>query len=249
MRNTKFDIHSIGDLFLTLLVMFGTAALAWAGLTGTRNYTNESKPASAKPFTEPANIPEDAFVIVIDAGHGGFDGGAIGDVTGTAEAGLNLEVAKLLSNDLTARGFWVIMTRKDDNALGDSKQADMAERRRIMKLGCVDAVISIHMNKFGDKSVKGPMVFYMKNSDEGKRLADKVIERICENVSVPKRFSNPEDLFVLREPSAPSVLVECGFLSNADDEARLMTPEYREKLVKGIAEGLTDYFLDMKNGL
>ncbi len=154
MHKRSFTARNAADLVLTLLVMFGTLALAWTGLTGVK-----SVPASAEPAPQP--VPDNAFVVVIDPGHGGFDGGAVGAQSGTAEAGLNLDVSKRLAAELTARGFYVILTRNDENALGDTKRADMEARRDIMRLPYVDLVVSVHMNKFGDRSVSGPMVFYL----------------------------------------------------------------------------------------
>ena len=235
MPEKKLTGRNAADLVLTLLVMFGTLSLAWLGLTGTK-----SVPASSAPADVPV-IPENAFAVVVDAGHGGFDGGAVGSETGVIEAELNLDVAKRLANELTARGFYVIMTRSGEGALGETKREDMQARREIMRLPYVDLVVSVHMNKFGDTSISGPMVFYMRGSDKGKQLADSVMSALCEGIKIPPRRSNPEELFVLREPEAPSVLVECGFLSNPADEARLQTPEYRTLIARSIAEGLEEY--------
>lgn len=234
MPKRRFTARNAADLALTLLVMFGTLSLSWAGLTGVG-----SVPASATPAE--SFVPDNAFAVVIDPGHGGFDGGAVGSETGVAEAELNLDVAKRLAHELTARGFYAILTRNDENALGETKRADMERRKEIMRMPYVDLVVSVHMNKFGDRSVSGPMVFYMKGSDEGRKLADSVICAICSGIKIPLRQSNPEELFVLREPFAPSVLVECGFLSNAKDEAKLVTEEYRALIARSIAEGIAAY--------
>ena len=232
----RYSSKVVADLLLTLLVVFGTAALAWAGLAGTRRLTAPALPAGAVP-----SAPDNAFVVVIDAGHGGFDGGAVGSDSGVAEAGLNLDVAKRLANELTARGLYVIMTRTDETALGPTKRADMDARREIMQMDCVDLVVSIHMNKFGDRSVSGPMVFYMQGSEEGEALASCVIGSLCRALERPVRSPNPEELFVLREPKAPSVLVECGFLSNPGDEKKLLTEEHRTALARAIADGIAEY--------
>ena len=239
----RINLRGISDLLLTLLVMFGTISLAWVGLTETK-----SVPVSTEPAEDLSNIPSDALVILIDAGHGGFDGGAVGSKTGVVEADLNLEVSKKLENELTSRGCYVIMTRSDADAIGESKNKDMQARKALMQLERVDIVISIHMNKFKDSTVSGPMVFYMKGSDRGRLLAESVIFSICEKTGRPQRAANPEDLFVLRVPKAPSILVECGFLSNSEDESLLVTSDYQQKLVKGIADGIADFLANEKNG-
>ena len=224
------------DIALSVLVLAGAMSLAWAGLTAPR-----SLPAMAGAGSETQTIPEGAVVVVVDAGHGGFDGGAVGTESGAVEAELNLKVAKLLADELTKFGYYVIMTRSTDEALADSKDADMKRRAEIFKMPEVDLVVSVHMNKFRDRSVSGPMVFYMKGSQEGEALASSVMSSLCSVLGRSQRYANPEDLFVLRVPEAPSVLVECGFLSNADDERLLANPEHQKKLAAGIAAGIREY--------
>lgn len=115
-------------------------------------------------------------------------------------------------------------------------------RRDIMNQDGVSIVVSIHMNKFSDTSIKGPMAFYMKGSAEGERLATSIICALCDALGNPRRLANPGDYFVIRESVPPAVIVECGFLSNADDEKLLQTAEHQSKLVEGIAAGITAYF-------
>jgi N-acetylmuramoyl-L-alanine amidase len=155
-------------------------------------------------------------LIVIDAGHGGMDGGAVG-VRSVVEAPLNLVVAKLVERGLQDRGYQVKMTREDENALGRDKQADMRMRRKLMREEGVSVVVSIHMNKFRDASIKGPRAFYMKGSKRGESLAAQVLNSVCKAVEYPKRLVATGNYFVLRESIAPAVIIECGFLSNATD--------------------------------
>ena len=244
MREKKMDIRELTDRALALLVLFAALALAWAGLKADR----EAPSVDAVSGAVESEIPEDAFVIAVDAGHGGFDGGAVGTETGAIEAELNLKVAEKLCGELLSRGFYVWMTRKTDDAIGETKADDMRARSGIMRDGRVKLVVSVHMNKFRDRTISGPMVFYMKGSEEGKALADCVIASLCESLGRPARFANPEDLFVLREPTAPSVLVECGFLSNPEDERKLLTEEYQSRLAEGIADGISEYVGKLLSG-
>lgn len=248
MRRKGLDFKKLTDIALSLLVLAGSVGLAWVGLRESKSLPVMASPNETSLPISAESIPAEAIAVVIDAGHGGFDGGAVGTKTGVIEAELNLSVAKLLADELTRRGMYVIMTRTDGEAIGATKDADMKRRKEIMNLPNVDLVVSVHMNKFRDVSVSGPMVFYMKGSDEGKSLAESVMFSLCEALDRPKRIANPEDLFVLRVPSAPSVLVECGFLSNADDEAKLITEEYQRKLARGIAEGISNYLAQKENG-
>ena len=238
----KDTLSRIGDAALAFIVLAAALTMAWKGLAGEREI-----PVSAAPSNDSGTIPDEAAVVVIDAGHGGPDGGAQG-VSGSVEAELNLKVAELISDMLTKRGLYVIMTRSTADALGESKSADMAERGRIMRLPEADLTVSIHMNKFGDPTVEGPMVFYMKGNKASEEFADAVMESLCKSLSRPLRRTNPEDLFVLRTPDVPAILVDCGFLSNAEDEARLMTEEYRRSIAEGVCDGITAYLAAKENG-
>ena len=183
-------------------------------------------------------------LIVIDAGHGGMDGGAVG-VNGVIEAPLNLAVAKLVESGLRDRGYCVQMTREDENALGKDKQSDMHTRRKIMRAELVSAVVSIHMNKFRDPSTSGPRAFYMKGSKRGEFLATQVLDAVCKAVDHPRRLAATGNYFVLRESTAPAVIIECGFLSNGSDAKKLQDTVYQQKLADGIIEGLVVYFTSL----
>lgn len=221
----------------TLLVsaVFVVAALYAAGAALSRTAAEEASQSGAEETAAAA------WTVVIDAGHGGRDGGAVGTVTGIAEAPLNLAVAKLVQADLEAEGVQVRMTRSDDAALGKDKAADMRARRAVMNAPGVKAVVSIHMNRFGDPTVKGPMAFYMEGAEEGQALAEAVIGALTDAVGAPERSANPGDYYIVRESAAPAVIVECGFLSNAAEEALLATEEYQRLLAAGIAEGVLRY--------
>lgn len=219
----------IGDWMAAVAIVAASAtvvygAVEWAGAV------QAAAPAAASAFT-----------VCVDAGHGGFDGGAVGANTGTAEAGLNLSVARLLAGELSARGMLVVMTRENDAALATTKKKDMAARRSILRGENVDLVVSVHMNMFPDAAVSGPMAYYMTGSEEGRRLAQCVIDAVCDATGRARRLANPGDYFVLRECPSPAVIVECGFLSNAEDEQRLLDPAYQQTLSAAVAEGVSAY--------
>ena len=194
------------------------------------------------PSGEPAvAATATAFTVAVDAGHGGMDGGAVGTDTGVVEAGLNLSVALRLKEALEAQGITVIMTREDGNALAETKQADMQARREILRRADVDLVVSVHMNKFSDRSVAGAMAYYMQGSAEGEALAQCVIDAVTAAAGQKQRLANPGDYFVVRECKAPAVLVEFGFLSNAEEEQKLLDPEYQKLLAGAIVQGVMDY--------
>ena len=170
-----------------------------------------------------------------------MDGGAVGTDSGVVEAGLNLSVALLLKEALEAEGVVVIMTREDGEALADTKRGDMEARRDILRRSDADLVVSIHMNKFTDRSVSGAMAYFMQGSAEGEALAQAVIDSVCDAIGQKRRAANPGDYFVIRECAVPAVLVECGFLSNAGDEKRLQDAAHQQALARAICAGILSY--------
>lgn len=204
---------------------------------GNSTADSPSPDGSATPAVTPC-----PYVVVVDAGHGGWDGGAVGVDTGVVEAGLDLAYALCLKEELNSRGFTVVLTRQDENALGATKREDMAARRVIMNESDADVVVSVHMNKFRDRSVSGPMAFYMKGSESGQALAEAVIDGVCASLGRSSRRANPGDYYVIRESVPPAVIIECGFLSNQEDEALIQTEEYRAAIVRGVADGVEAYF-------
>ena len=195
---------------------------------------------AANSDTIPVSTSKKGYRVVIDPGHGGSDCGAVG-VSGVKEAGLNLAVSLYLKEELEALGMEAILTRSDERALAEGKKADMAARGKIMNGEGVDLVVSVHMNKFTDPSVHGPMAFYMKGSAEGEKLAKTVIDSITDELGAARRIANPGDYYVIRESMPVSVLVECGFLSNSGDEALLQQEQHQKKLARAIARGIFSY--------
>lgn len=180
--------------------------------------------------------------VVIDAGHGGDDSGTIGVVTGAKEAHINLTIAKKLRDALTSSGAQVIMTRSDGNAIGETKEEDMANRRRIIEESGQDLTISIHQNHYDDPDVKGPQVFYAPGSAEGEKLAGCIQQRMNAELEVVRpRSAMAGNYYIVRSGAAPAVIVECGFLSNPEEDVLLSKKFYRIKVTKAILEGIEDY--------
>ena len=183
--------------------------------------------------------------IIVDAGHGGGDGGAV-SASGLLEKELNLELSLVLRDMLCAAGYDVIMTRSDDSMLTwegapSAKSGDLRARTEIANANPDALFVSIHMNKFGDRSVSGPMAFYMKGSVEGEKLAKCVLDGVCGAIGRPLRHVNPGDYYIIKNSEPPSVILECGFLSNANDEALLQNEEHMRAMMKGAAEGILKY--------
>jgi N-acetylmuramoyl-L-alanine amidase len=183
-------------------------------------------------------------LIVVDAGHGGFDPGAIG-VAGTHEADLNLAVAQGLRAELEAQGARVIMTREEDIGLGTTQNESLQERRRIIEESGSDIVISVHMNSFkSDPGVSGPLALFMKGSVKGERLAQAVVDSINAALDTDGSVQAKGDLVVLKSGNQPCVLVECGYLSNKEEENKLRQPDYQQKLAGAICGGAAAFLTE-----
>lgn len=186
--------------------------------------------------------------VLIDAGHGGFDGGAVSD-TGTIEADINLDIALRLESQLKSMGAAVIMTRTDNTALAGTKSDDMAARRKMIENSGADIVISIHQNKYSDPAVSGPQVFYYPGSTEGQRLAEIIQSELIRQLSPEKeRVAMPENYMVVRSGDMPCVIVECGFISNPTEEALLKKSAYRIRIAQAIANGVSIYLFGSSEG-
>ena len=176
--------------------------------------------------------------VVIDAGHGGRDGGVSGTSTGIKESDINLAVAKSLRHFLEWNGYRVVMTRQNSDGLygmagGSKKLADMEARRKIIENAKPDLVVSIHQNSFPSAAVQGAQVFYAPGSKEGVGYA-KTAQSVLNNALGHKRIEKPGDYFILQCAAAPALLIECGFLSNPEEERLLASANYQEKVAYAI---------------
>lgn len=230
-----------------LLVLVGglLAAAAW-----------RSTPASpALPSASPAPAQREAgplsgLTILVDAGHGGYDGGARCRDSGVWEKALNLAVALEVESALTERGATVVMTRREDTDLCEEsrpaaltkKRQDMQNRIALATENDVDMVLSIHMNEYRARSESGPQVFYREGCDAGRLLAGCLQSTLIARVQPKKeRSAMAGDYFIL-QLEVPSVLIECGFISNPEEEKLLLTADYQSRLAQAIAEGVAEYW-------
>lgn len=186
--------------------------------------------------------------VVIDAGHGGVDAGVLGVNTKTKESDVNLAIAQKLRGYFADAGFNVVMTRNTNAGLYGSpakgfKMRDMKKRKEIIENSAADVVISIHQNLCPIPSRRGGTVFFDKNSECGKALAGYIQSSINGMAEcVRKNEALAGDYYMLKCTQSPSVIVECGFLSNADDEALLISEEYQKKIAYAIFKGAVGYY-------
>ena len=214
---------------------------------GVININNQSTILTSNEVFEPS------YIIVVDAGHGEPDGGAV-SVNGVRESMLNLQVAKLLEEELTGLGYEVVMTRNDENNIADNelqnstirkiKVSDINNRIKITNNANADMLISIHMNKFSSEKYYGWQTFYKKNSEYSKMLAKNIQKGINNNIEREnKRTELPiNNIKLIDKSEIPAVIVECGFLSNGEDVRLLQTEEYKKQIVYGIIEGIEEFY-------
>ena len=175
-------------------------------------------------------------------------------VCGTTEAQSNLKIALKLQNLLEQSGATVILTRSDENAIYDidsrtlkqKKISDIKNRVKIGNESSADIFVSIHLNKIPESKYWGWQTFYKQDSEEGKKLATSIQNSLNEaikkeNDRVPLKIDN---VYIINHVEIPTTIVECGFLSNQEEEQLLLTDEYQNKLAWGIFNGIINYFLE-----
>lgn len=185
--------------------------------------------------------------IVLDAGHGGIDGGSVGSRTGVKESEINLKIVKKLEKYLLDSGFSVVLTRSSEGGLyglatSNRKKKDMQKRSQIINNAKPDLVISVHQNTYTLSSRFGAQVFYNSLNDNSKVLANFVQSSFNEMKEARRQCSAlSADYFLLNCSSYPTIIAECGFLSNSEDEALLITDEYQDSLAYAIYKGVILY--------
>lgn len=194
-----------------------------------------------------SSSPKPLHTIVIDAGHGGIDGGAEGKISGVTESQLNLEYALSLKEVCESFGFGVVLTRPDMNGLyqpdaPNKKRSEMEKRKQIIEDSNADIVISLHMNSFPLSSTRGTQVFYGKGNELGRALANSIQTSIIRDFPLSRKNSSVGDYFILNCHKKAGVLIECGFLSNPEEEKLLVQKDYREKMCYSILVGIIEYF-------
>lgn len=194
---------------------------------------------------------ENKKVILIDPGHGGIDGGAVSS-SNVLEKDLNLQISLKLREVLQNKGYTVFMTRDTDICLSDSgsvkqkKREDLNKRCHMKKEVSCDIFLSVHMNKFPDSSVKGSQVWYPIYNEKSKKLAESMHKYFREtlgqqNNRQPKGVKN--DYVILRDGyEEASIIVECGFISNKEEESKLQDSAYQYELCNAMVLAIDDYF-------
>ncbi|MDR3149026.1 MAG: N-acetylmuramoyl-L-alanine amidase [Oscillospiraceae bacterium] len=200
--------------------------------------------ASNSQLSNSAAMPRN---YIIDAGHGGADGGAVaGDVI---ESDINLDVALKLDSLMALFGYQTVMTRDtpdidypdDATTLRKMKNADSRARRALIQSTPNAVLISIHQNKYKSPKANGTRVFYAVY-DGSKNFADRVTTTLNQAISAQKTYTSmpiDKDIYLMKQTNCPAILVECGFISNPTERELLQTSEYQIKIAAGIMSGVT----------
>lgn len=204
-------------------------------------------------------IEDDFPVIIIDAGHGGEDGGAVG-ADGTNEKDINLSIALKLNDILTVLGYETRMVRTTDisihnegsNTLREKKVSDIHNRAAIMEEYENCLYISVHQNKYEDSRIWGAQTFYSPNDEVSKTLAQFIQTSIATKIQPDNKRLIKESgtsIYVLYNATKPAVMVECGFISNPNELSQLKTEEYQSKMAFSISTGIINYNIsEVTNG-
>ncbi|WP_312642464.1 N-acetylmuramoyl-L-alanine amidase [Hydrogenoanaerobacterium sp.] len=234
-------------LLVTLILSFLGLSIAY----GIMLELDKAKPVIATVTTLPT--------IVIDAGHGGVDGGAVG-IHKEIEKDINLSIAITLNTMLKASGYNTVMTRETDISIHDpqyttirrQKVSDIQNRLKIAEETPNSIFVSIHQNRFEQSKYYGAQIFYSTNNAEGKILAE-TLRTQFKTLLQPEneRETKPaqKNLYILHHATCPAVLVECGFLSNPQEAELLSTEEYQQKVAFTVYTGLMSYLENGATGL
>ena len=187
--------------------------------------------------------------VVLDAGHGGIDGGVSGKRTGVKESEINLSIVMKLKPLFEDAGFEVVLTRKTDGGLYGAaskgfKKRDMQKRKEIIEEASPALVISVHQNYYPSAFLRGGQVFFDRESEGGKAFAlfmQKQFNALYAEEGVKERSALSGEYFILRCASAPSVIAECGFLSNETDEALLTSERFQARIAEAIFGAALEY--------
>ncbi len=202
----------------------------------------------SKKVSKPVSSELNSEVIIIDPGHGGFDGGAVAN-DGTVEKEINLNISKNIYEMLSILGYDVILTRETDigtddenlNTIAKRKVSDLQNRLTLINSYQNGIFISIHMNKFTTSTASGAQVFYSKNKEESFFLAKNIQEAILNSIQKDNKRTVKQATkanYLLYNSQIPAVIVECGFLSNENDLKNLKDENYQKQISYAIFEGI-----------
>ena len=236
-------MNKITRRIISGVVVFGCAVFGLTALTHISNKSDsDSVPVSLMSYDD------EKPVIILDAGHGGFDGGCVA-VNGTCEKGINLNILLTLRDLLTVSGYQVEVTRDTDISIHDKgiegianqKSSDMDNRLKLFNKYDNAVCISIHQNQFTDPRYSGAQMFYSESNRRNENLARSIQNKFVEYLQPDNTKQCGKELFLCYYSKNPTVMVECGFLSNPDEAELLTDEEYQHKVAFTIFSGINNF--------
>ncbi len=222
-------------VMLLLMIVFGAVAEAYTG---------------SERYAQALQAESEMNLVIIDAGHGGEDPGAVG-YGEIYEKDLNLEIAACLGALLEERGFAVMYTRTEDKLLyteeenikGIRKISDLKNRCKIAAEYPNAMFVSIHMNSFGNSKYSGLQVYYSESNEHSRVLATKIQTTVKDSLQIDnERVVKPgKNMYIMENVSNPAVLIECGFLTNPEECKNLCEKDYQKRLSLAIVCGIIEY--------
>lgn len=225
-RNTK----RMAALIILILMSGLVISVLWQGSTAVVSHLNTR------------------YIVVIDAGHGGYDPGAITS-QGLYEKEINLQMAKRVGELLKPSGIEVLLTREEDvdyvpdgtRGRQTKKKADLNYRIALAKQANANALISLHLNATVTGQNSGAETFYHIKSEEGKRLAETLQQELIKVPGMNQRIAKPGDFYIINNSTMPAVIVELGYLSNSKERVKLQQAWYQDQLARSVAKGIARY--------
>lgn len=213
------------ELFMVLFLLIGAIVASWKLSELTAGVSKEQKKK------------ENQVTIVVDPGHGGEDPGKVGS-NDVLEKDLNLQIAKKVISRLKKQGIEVVTTREDDN-VPTSKKKDLEERIEFINTTNPKLTVCIHQNSFPEASVKGAQVFYYTPNEIAKEAAEMVQEELrVVDPENERQIKANDTYYMLKYTNVPTIIVECGFLTNPEEAERLTNKEYQNQLADAICAGI-----------
>ena len=230
----KSNVILIGLIFALLLAIYSL------------NMSSDTQTAAGRD-------QEGQKTVVIDAGHGGEDPGKISSYSDLKEKDLNLKVAFKVKELLESDNYKVIMTREEDKLvysegttnIYNKRKQDLTRRKEIMDNSGAQIVVSIHMNSFQQSQYYGAQTFYPPYSTESLKLAKSIQDALRENLDKNNKRMPEEkkdQIVILTDLKTPTTIVECGFLSNSEEERKLGSDDYQSHVAAAIKKGIDNYF-------
>lgn len=217
------------ELFMILFLLMGAIIASWKLSELTANVSKEEKKAK-----------KDQVVIVVDPGHGGEDPGKVG-INDVLEKDLNLQIAKKVKKLLEEAGIKIVMTRTNDK-VPDAKKEDLNQRVQLINETKPKLALCIHQNSYPDEKIKGAQVFYHTITPEAEDVASIVQEQLrTVDPTNTRQIKENDTYFMLKNTQVPTIIVECGFLTNPDEATKLTQEDYQDKLAQAICEGVVKW--------